>query len=84
MLQPGEITVEWDAFKEGEKETIASCFAIKHGLKRSQVLELVAVFNITHPSIVLGSVNNQSYARLADTTQDSKDVLTLLIKNYVL
>lgn len=80
----GEITIPWLAFREGEKSTLASCFAVKHGLTKSQASALVRVFNITNPDIVLGTAGpGQSYARLADTTQDRKEILTLLLKTYI-
>jgi hypothetical protein len=80
----GEFTVQWAAFSESDKHTIADCFAIAHGLTKSQAADLVRVFEITQPDIIMGKGATGSYARLADTTQNNKEVLALLIKTYIL
>ncbi len=83
-MQSTELITQWDDFRDPDKYTITACFAIKHGLTKKQASALVTVFNITNPGIILGKANGQSYVRLADTSQDNKDVLTLLINTYVL
>jgi hypothetical protein len=78
-----ERIVQWPDFSISEKHKIAASMLTHFKFSTKQTPDLVQIFDLTNPEIILGANDGGTYARLAETTPERKEVLKLLLHNYL-